>query len=150
MAAEDREAFLSRWSRLKQQGREVPAAPAPAEDREAQAPALPPVEELTPESDFAPFMQPKVAQALRRVALKKLFSDPHFNVPDLNEAYSGDWTGGDPISEELLKTLNQARTVLFREEEEQKKKDADAKDAETQAVAADKPKEADGTGRQDA
>jgi Protein of unknown function (DUF3306) len=148
---EDKEAFLSRWSRLKQQqAREVPAAPAPAEEKEAQAPALPPVDQLTPESDFSPFMQPKVAQALRRVALKKLFSDPHFNVPDLNEAYSGDWTGGDPISEELLKTLNQARTVLFREEEEQAKKDADKKDAETQAASADKPKEEDGTGRQDA
>jgi hypothetical protein len=104
------------------------------------------VDQLTPESDFAPFMHPKVTDALRRVALKKLFADPHFNVPDPYEAYSGDWTGGDPISEELLKTLNQARTVLFREEEEQKKKD------EAQQVAAEegKPKEDDGPARQDA
>jgi hypothetical protein len=144
MAAEDKEAFLSRWSRLKQeQAREEPAPPKAQE--EAAPPALPPVDKLTPQSDFAPFMHPKVADALRRVALKKLFTDPHFNVPDLNEAYSGDWTGGDPISEELLKTLNQARTVLFREEEEQKKKDA-----EPPQVAADKPKDADGPGRQDA
>jgi Protein of unknown function (DUF3306) len=154
MAAEDKEAFLSRWSRLKkqEQAREPtqPAVPAGSDDKEAQAPALPPVDQLTPESDFAPFMQPKVGEAVRRVALKKLFSDPHFNVPDLNEAYSGDWTGGDPISEEMLKTLNQARTVLFREEEEKEKKDADKKDAETQAASADKPKEEDGTGRQDA
>ena len=153
MAAEDKEAFLSRWSRLKQgQAREVtqPAVPAASDDKETQAPALPPVDELTPESDFAPFMHPKVGEAVRRVALKKLFSDPRFNVPDPYEAYSGDWTGGDPISEELLKTLNQARTVLFREEEEQAKKDADKKDAETQAASADKPKDEDGTGRQDA
>ena len=144
MAAEDKEAFLSRWSRLQQQ--EAREEPAPANVQvDAAPPALPPVDKLTPESDFAPFMHPKVTDALRRVALKKLFLDPHFNVPDLNEAYSGDWTGGDPISDELLKTLNQARTVLFREEEEQKKKDA-----EPPAVAADKPKEEDGTGRQDA
>jgi hypothetical protein len=143
MAAEDKEAFLSRWSRLKQeQARE---APLPEAKKEAPAPVLPPVESLTPESDFAPFMHPKVGDALRRVALKKLFADPHFNVPDPYEAYSGDWTGGDPISEELLKTLNQARTVLFREEEEQKKKDAEA-----QAAAADKPEEEDGPARQDA
>ena len=144
MAAEDKEAFLSRWSRLKreQPGEErLPAKP----DEGTPAPVLPPVEDLTPASDFAPFMHPKVTDALRRVALKKLFADPHFNVPDPYEAYSGDWTGGDPISEELLKTLNQARTVLFREEEEQKKKDAEA-----QATAADKPKEEDGPGRQDA
>jgi len=81
------------------------------------------------------------------VALKKLFADPHFNVPDLNEAYSGDWTGGDPISEELLKTLNQARTVLFREEEEQKKKEEDARQV---AAEEEKPREDDGPARQDA
>lgn len=167
MTAEDKEAFLSRWSRLKQeQARVAPAAPASAEvkEAEAQAPALPSVDQLTPESDFSPFMQPKVAQALRRVALKKLFSDPHFNVPDLNEAYSGDWTGGDPISEELLKTLNQARTVLYREEEAaaqakdgaqatettQATDAAQAKDGAQATDDADKSKEADGTGRQDA
>jgi len=66
------------------------------------------------------FMHPKVQDTVRRVALKKLFSDPHFNVPDLNEAYSGDWTGGEPISQELLAQLNQARTLLFPEEEKQK------------------------------
>lgn len=169
MAAEDKEAFLSRWSRLKrEQARDAPApaAPAPggAQDAEAKAPELPPVESLTPESDFAPFMHPKVAQAVRRVALKKLFADPRFNVPDLNEAYSGDWTGGDPISEELLKSLNQARTVLYREEEAREKAEAArgtasapaaAGEAAPQAsgdtqAAADRAKDEDGAGRQDA
>ena len=172
MAAEDKEAFLSRWSRLKQEQARAapePEARAPGAEGDAQAPALPPVDQLTPESDFAPFMHPKVGDAVRRVALKKLFSDPHFNVPDLNEAYSGDWTGGDPISEELLKTLNQARTVLYREEEAALAKERQAPEkagaqeagaaardaAQTDAAAvqpasADKAKEADGTGRQDA
>jgi Protein of unknown function (DUF3306) len=147
MAAEDKEAFLSRWSRLKlEQPRE---ASLPEAKDESPAPALPPMESVTPESDFAPFMHPKVADALRRVALKKLFADPHFNVPDLNEAYSGDWTGGDPISEELLKTLNQARTVLYREEEEQKKK-LEEELAAQQAADEEQPKDADGPARQDA
>jgi hypothetical protein len=40
MSTEDKEAFLSRWSRLKQQqAREAPEAPAAAEEKEAQAPA---------------------------------------------------------------------------------------------------------------
>lgn len=148
MAAEDKEAFLSRWSRLKQeQAREEPL---PQDGKESPAPVLPPVEQLTPASDFAPFMHPKVTDALRRVALKKLFADPHFSIPDLNEAYSGDWTGGDPISDELLKTLNQARTVLFREEEEQKKKDEEQAAAQQAAAAPTKPKEDDGPARQDA
>jgi hypothetical protein len=144
MAAEDKEAFLSRWSRLKQE-------PLPQKAEDAPAPVLPPVDTLTPASDFAPFMHPKVGDALRRVALKKLFLDPHFNQPDPYEAYSGDWTGGEPISDELLKTLNQARTVLFREEEEQKKKqEAEEAAAAEEKPAEEKPKEDDGPARQDA
>ena len=160
MAAQDKEAFLSRWSRRKQeQAHEAPATTAPPEAGATgtQAPVLPPVDKLTPESDFAPFMHPKVTDAVRRVALKKLFSDPHFNVPDPYEAYSGDWTGGDPISEELLKTLNQARTVLYREEEEARQADkerAGGATAQAEGAAAqpapDKTKDEDGTGRQDA
>jgi hypothetical protein len=123
--AQDKEAFLSRWSRLKQEqekaaekAAEQPGAPVPAQ--EPEPPALPPVESLTSESDFRGFMHPKVGDALRRVALKKLFSDPHFNVEDPYEAYSGDWTGGEPIPPEMLATLKHARSVLFREEDEEK------------------------------
>ena len=59
-------------------------------------------------------MHPKVEDALRRAALKKLFSgDPHFNLPDPFEPYSGDWTVGEPIPPEMLATLNQAQTLLF-------------------------------------
>ena len=109
--SDEKEPFLARWSRLKRE------APAPEKKDESPAAAVPPVETLTPESDFTAFMGPKVKDELRRLALKKLFSDPHFNIPDPYEAYSGDWTVGEPISEELLATLNQARTVLFREAE---------------------------------
>jgi hypothetical protein len=142
MAIEDKEAFLSRWSRLKREQDEGEPGP-PAQKPGEAAPVLPPVDKLTPESDFAPFMQPKVGDALRRVALKKLFLDPHFNAPDPYEAYSGDWTGGEPIPEELLQTLNQARTVLLRDEERKK-------DEEPQAAAEEPKKEEDGPGRQDA
>ena len=117
---------LSRWSRLKQESRrleeekaQAKAVPAPAQDADKQdeAPALPALDQLTPKSDFTAFMHPKVQDSVRRVALKKLFADPHFNVPDLNEAYSGDWTGGEPITPEMLKQLNQAYTLLFSDEE---------------------------------
>jgi len=110
MQRDEKEPFLARWSRLKRE------APAPKQE-EAAAPALPTLDKLTPDSDFAAFMNPKVKDELRRLALKKLFSDPHFNVPDPFEPFSGDWTVGEPISEELLATLNQARTVLFNEQE---------------------------------
>jgi hypothetical protein len=116
--AEEREAFLSRWSRLKRAAPEKEKALEVRKAEEAKpAPALPPVESLTPQSEFAPFMHPKVDQALRRVALKKLFGDPHFNTPDPFEPFSGDWTVSETIAPELLATLNQTRTVLFPEAE---------------------------------
>ena len=114
--AQDKEPFLSRWSRLK---RETEQLPEKKEEEASPAPALPPVDELTPESEFSGFMHPKVEDALRRVALKKLFSDPHFNVADPFEAYSGDWTGGEPIPQEMLAALNQAQRLLFSEKAEQ-------------------------------
>ena len=142
--AQDKENFLTRWSRLKQeQEKKLPEKRenGPLLD-DSPPPALPPVDTLTPESDFSGFMHPKVEDALRRVALKKLFSDPHFNVPDPYEAYSGDWTGGEPIPDEMMATLNQARTLLFDQEEK--------KDAEEPKVAEEKPKpEPDEPGRQD-
>ena len=130
MATDEKEAFLSRWSRLK---REAPAKEKALEEKkeaEAQpAPALPPVETLTPESDFAGFMHPKVKEELRRVALKKLFSDPHFSTPDPFEPFSGDWTVAEPIGQELLAKLNQTRSVLFSQEEREKQ-DKEAQVAE--------------------
>ena len=145
MAAEEKkEAFLERWSRLKKDQKELPAKD------ETPAPTLPPVDTLTPESDFSGFMHPKVEDALRRVALKKLFSDPHFNVPDPYEAYSGDWTVGEPIPDEMLATLNQAQQLLFSDKKKEEKEDETqvAKD-DSPAAAEDQPK-ADEPGRQDA
>jgi hypothetical protein len=133
MAAEEKEAFLSRWSRLK---REAPAKEQALEEKkEAEAkpaPVLPPVESLTPESDFAGFMNPKVKEELRRMALKKLFSDPHFSTPDPFEPFSGDWTVGEPIAGELLAKLNQTRSVLLSrtEREEQDKEQKVAEEGE--------------------
>ena len=131
MAAE-KEDFLKRWSRLKQQ--------APIErPAETPKPSLPPVEELKPESDFSGFMHPKVEDALRRVALKKLFSgDPHFNLPDPFEPFSGDWTVGEPIPEKMLKAMNQARTLLLSDEEKQElaKQEAAAQASAPEAAAA--------------
>jgi hypothetical protein len=155
--SEENEAFLARWSRLKTEAREAPKedkpaepAPPPAKAGE-QAPVLPPVKDLTPESDFRPFMNPKVDDATRREALKKLFADPHFNVPDPFEAYSEDYTGGEPIPAEMLKTLNQAKRLLFDEAE----KTTQAAAEKPEQAAAGKPEPTpqdakDAAGRQDA
>ena len=112
--AHENETFLGRWSRLKREERSEEKKLL--EKPETDAPQLPPADQLTAESDFTGFMHPKVEDALRRVALKKLFTDPHFNTPDPFEPFSGDWTVAEPISDELMKTLNQARTHLFGDE----------------------------------
>jgi hypothetical protein len=145
------EDFLRRWSRLKhEQGAEQPAAKGPLEKKEAEAPAtlpLPPVDKMTPESDFTGFMQPKVEDALRRAALKKLFGDPHFNIPDPFEAYSGDWTVGEPIPDEMLKTLNQAKTVLFGDQKDEPKEERE--EAQALTPAEKPPEQATGEKKED-
>jgi hypothetical protein len=115
---EEKEPFLARWSRLKIESREeAPPAPAPLPREEEPLPELPKVEELTPDSDFKPFMDPRVDGETRRTALKKLFADARFNVPDPFEAYSEDYTKAESIPVEMLKTLNQARKLLMEEPE---------------------------------
>lgn len=132
------EDFLRRWSRLKHE--QAAEKPVEKKEEEAPPPALPPVESMTPDSDFTPFMQPKVDDLLRRAALKKLFRDPQFNVPDPFEAYSGDWTGGEPIPPEMLATLNQAKTLLFDKQEEPKVEQAKAQEKVEEKVE-EKPDE---------
>jgi hypothetical protein len=113
--------FLSRWSRRKiaaRSGRPPPAAPSPVEPApgppaaEAQAlraepVPLPPVESLTPDSDFTPFMQAEVDPATRRQALKTLFQDPQFNVMDGLDVYIDDYSKPDPLPEGWLAKMNQ-------------------------------------------
>ena len=119
MMEKEQEAFLSRWSRLKLEHAEEQAAKpvAPPEKTEQPPPKLPPVESLTPESDFRAFLQANVDESLKRAALKKLFSDPRFNVMDGLDTYIDDYTKGEPIPEEMLQALNQAKRLLFEEQQ---------------------------------
>lgn len=138
--SEDREdeAFLSRWSRRKSEAREAeekPAEPAPspapaassANTAAAQpgvsAPVeLPPIESLKGlASEYRDFMRPGVDDDVRRSALKKLFSDPHFENFERFEAYCEDYTQGEPISLAMLKTLEHAKGLLFDEEKKEEK-----------------------------
>ncbi len=148
--SDDEVPFLSRWSRRKVESREENAAP-PAEAKPAQVPAevekpLPPVETLTPESDFKPFMGANVEPGTRREALKKLFADPHYNVHDPFEAYMEDYTKSDPITPEMLKRLDHARHVLFEEKSEVAK----ATEQPPAETAEPQPDPKDGAAKQDA
>lgn len=146
----DQEPFLERWSRRKlEQAEEKPAPPQKVEPAAPAAP-LPPVEGLTPESDFKPFMAANVDGATRRAALKKLFADAHFNIPDPYEAYSEDWTVGEKIPMAMLKTLNHAQKLLFEEVDTAQAPSSKTAQAPVEKAAAAQPEPKDAVGKQDA
>ncbi|GHC92784.1 hypothetical protein GCM10007320_43180 [Pseudorhodoferax aquiterrae] len=122
--------FLSRWSQRKVQARQgavlpeapppvptpAPAVTAPATEAPAAtpAPAAPPlptlddVTQLTRDSDFSRFVAPEVSGEVRNAALKKLFSDPHFNVMDGLDTYIDDYNTPDPLPAAMLRQMAQA------------------------------------------
>jgi hypothetical protein len=124
-----------------------PAVSTPAAAAPAAADALPPVDSLTFDSDFAAFMQPKVDEGTKRAALKKLFSNEHFNVMDGLDIYVGDYTQPDPMPEgmldklasvyEAIKPFDNAPATLDATAMPRAAEDVQAGDAASQAAAQD-------------
>ena len=141
---DEKRPFLSRWSHRKAQVRSgvPPAEPAPVASAvvappaaaEPVAPALAPVTApepppppvtmddvavLTHASDYSRFVAPGVASGVRNAAMKKLFSDPHFNIMDGLDIYIGDYGQPDPIPPEMLRKMVQSKFLgLFDDEAE--------------------------------
>ena len=158
-----KEGFLGRWSQRKQDIRagkplaepeittkpvaladkasDPSAAPtsektAVAEKPEAPLPTMADVHELTAESDFSPFVAKNVSPEVRNSAMKKLFTDPHYNVMDRLDIYIDDYSKPDPIPESMLRQMVSAKFLnLFKAEEEAEaaaeKAALDAKTAQT-------------------
>jgi len=122
--AQDNEDFLRRWARRKRQAAAAAAA-QPADG--SPAPELPPLESINFESDFKAFMHSKVEESVKRAALKKLFSDPRFNVMDGLDTYIDDYSKEDPIPDAMLATLEHARQALFGPKKEQPAAEEQAK-----------------------
>src|SRR3569832_1260297 len=91
MAAED---FFNRWSRSgkDEDDKQMPAGASLAQQEQAMpikadsAPHSPPpqavLDKLRPDAVFSACLSIVVDDSVRRSAMKKLFSDPHFNVMD--------------------------------------------------------------------
>jgi len=110
---ENGEGFVGRWSRLKREAREHPVEKlSEVTDPQAPAPELPSPETLTFDSDYRQFFHPKVGEDVRRTALKKLFSDPRFNVMDGLDVYIDDYSKTEPIPAAMLAGLKQAQNIL--------------------------------------
>jgi hypothetical protein len=145
--AEDSVGFLTRWARRKAAARGGAVAPVdPAEPAANLIPvaavepgrtAAPPAEEaapttepppptladvalLTRESDYSRFVGAGVGEDVKRAALKKLFTDPRFNVMDGLDTYIDDYGKPDPIPIAMLRQMNQSKVLhLFDDEEEE-------------------------------
>ena len=128
MAAED---FFARWSKKKsdvssaadEPQQDSAAEPLPevqgkdgaavVEDAEAQVfPTQEDVEKLTHDSDYSAFMGQGVDESVKRSAMKKLFSNPHFNIMDGLDVYIEDYSKFEPISPALLASLSHAKGLL--------------------------------------
>jgi Protein of unknown function (DUF3306) len=150
--ADDPGGFLGRWSRRKVDAREgkplaepvatpAPVVPpaaalpgavapiAPADRPDAAPPAdaeplptLDDVKTLTPESDFKPFMAQGVSSEVKNAAVKKLFTDPHFNVMDRLDTYIDDYSKPDPLPASMLRQMVSAKFLkLFDDDEDDDK-----------------------------
>lgn len=123
------EGFLARWSRRKLESRGAAAAPAPeaavppigaaqegtipppAQAAQSEAAPVPPLESLTPHSDFAPFMRAGVDPVTKGEALKTLFSDPALYPMDGLDVYIDDYSKPDPLPPGWLEKLNQLASL---------------------------------------
>ncbi len=146
MAAEDDSNFFSRWSRRKVQVRsgeplppEPPAkpvapvavavvAPTPPEVVAEPAPVEPPptltlddVARLTPESDYSAFVARGVPADVRNAAVKKLFTDPHYNVMDGLDIYIDDYSQPSPLSATEMARMVGAQFLKLVEDPEEVK-----------------------------
>lgn len=126
MAADE---FFARWARRKS---DAPRDPAPAPDADASTPVtrtvadasqiddskarpLPSLEDvanLSHDSDYSVFMASGVDEAVKRSAMKKLFTNPHFNIMDGLDIYIDDYNKFEPITPEILAALNHAKALL--------------------------------------
>jgi len=134
------EGFLSRWSRRKagkEKEDEVPQRPdskqvtsptadnSSADHNKLDDQSSPPVtfEDVEKIDRFAPdfsaFMKPDVDPAVQQAALKKMFTDPHFNVMDGLDIYIDDYSKPDPLPTGMLERMVQSEMLnLFRKKSE--------------------------------
>jgi hypothetical protein len=91
-----------------------PAPPAPLPTMEDAA-------RLTPDADISAFMAKGVDKSVQRLALKKLFTDPHFNSVDMLDVYMNDYNVASPLSPVMLASLQHAQGMVARLLDDQRK-----------------------------
>jgi hypothetical protein len=124
------------------------AAPLPAVDADtgeaAQSDKIPlsleDVRQLGKDADFSPFMARGVGPEVRNAAMKKLFTDPHFNVMDGLDIYIDDYSIADPIPESMLRQMAGAEFLkLFDHEKKDEETTRDGNPAASPRETAHTP-----------
>ena len=139
--------FLGRWSKRKagiesdppEKKAETTKAPAedlPLENVSEETPPLPTLEDVAKmdrfDPDFSAFMKPDVDPVVQQAALKKMFTDPHFNIMDGLDIYIDDYSKPDPLPPGMLERMVQSDMLkLFSQPAEVAQ---DSKQAQDQAV----------------
>lgn len=109
-------------------GSSTPSPAAPPDAREAShapagdtgAPALPTLDDvraLTADSDYSAFVAREVSPEVKNAALKKLFTDPHYNVMDGLDIYIDDYSQQAPLPESMLRKMAVSKVFGFFEDE---------------------------------
>ena len=91
-----------------------PSARAEGGGAPRPSPTLEDAARLTPDADFSAFVARDVDKSVQRLALKKLFADPHFNAVDGLDMYMGDYNTPSPLPAAMLASLKHAPDVLGR------------------------------------
>jgi hypothetical protein len=69
------------------------------------------------DSDFKPFIARGVDPSVRNAAMKKLFTDPHYNVMDRLDIYIDDYSQADPLPLSMLRKMASAQFLNLIDEE---------------------------------
>jgi hypothetical protein len=109
--------LVSKEQRLP--GEAVPKqAEVPADQLAPPAPTLEDVKALNADSSFASFVSRDVSPEVRNAAMKKLFTDPRYNLMDGLDTYIDDYSKPDPMPASMLRQLASAKFLNLFEEEE--------------------------------
>ncbi len=103
----------------------------------APLPTLADVAELTRDSDYSRFVVRGVDGEVKNAALKKLFTDPHFNLMDGLDTYIEDYGIPNPISPSMLRQMAQSHFLGLFDGEKDTDKQADLACSTADAQPAD-------------
>ncbi|MYI88831.1 MAG: DUF3306 domain-containing protein [Gammaproteobacteria bacterium] len=123
-------------------------------EQEEKAPVeLPPIESLGEDSDYSLFMSPEVDEKLKKLALRKLFKTPAFNVVDGLNDYDDDFTTfellGDIVTSDMKfhEERKKAEEALKRQQADESGEVSEP--IESEALGSEQTEEEEPTGTND-